>query len=124
MFFTALTFFVLAGAATNHKDFNYPDSPWFPIICWVAFLLVALVSSFYLLRLHDANRINKVAAAQAENELARLAVGESWTQFFFPTSGNSKSSTGTRRWDPIWIWQTIFLLLFALLASLFATRLR
>ena len=67
--FTVLTFYILSVAATFSRNSTTPNFHWFHSAVWCAFLLLAAVSSGFLLYIHRANSKNKSYAEEAEQKL-------------------------------------------------------
>jgi hypothetical protein len=109
VFFTALTFYVLAGAMRFSEHFPEKLSCLFKVVIWLGFLLLAVVSSAFLWFIHNASYSNKTIAERAEDAIGSFAKGEETKIDLFakPFLGRTKF-----KWAN-WVWQLVAIALFA-----------
>ena len=117
--FTTLTFFVAIAALYGKGELHPPASPYFGWVAWGVPLGFAVLGSTVLWKFHDKNRQNKAMAEAAEAEIAALCpqllvkVAEAEIELRTP-----EETIERKTWENwAWRWQTIVLILTALLCS-------
>jgi uncharacterized membrane protein (DUF485 family) len=106
--FTVLTFYILSVAATFSRNSTTPNFHWFHSAVWCAFLLLAVVSSGFLLYIHRANSKNKSYAEEAEQKLVECLDPDKEVKLSF-----SETSVRFTWWAFSWQATTLFIVAIA-----------
>lgn len=69
---TTLSLYALAAFAVLKGEFKHDPNESIIIAVWICFILVACLASAYLLRVHNANRINLTLSEAAEKEISNV----------------------------------------------------
>jgi hypothetical protein len=119
IFFTVLTFYVLAGYTRFTEKFPEELPPWFIYVVWACFILLAIFSAIILWFICNAHNSNITIAERAEGYIESIIKGESVTIDLFkkPFTGRA-----TPRWVH-YIWQIATIVLFACGSAIILTSL-
>jgi len=122
IFYTALTFDVLSVGAKLKVELDLSS---YVKYIWIAYLLLSIVSSIFLLYLSRAHHINKSSAHKAEHAILKLLKDEQLVENDLQLYSNHKRCFSFKRLYTVgeagnwaWFWQTVVLILFAVSAAL------
>ena len=114
--FTILSFYVLTTGAILSKKIAIANCDLLTSSVWFLFLLIAVISSAYLLSLHRANRCNIDTAQFAEFSI--ITVLEKKGYHILPDYlRNRRDKNIRKRWERNWGWQTAIIIFFAVTAA-------
>ncbi len=123
MFFTGLTFYVLAGAYSVKGDMpdNFVESCEEKTIIWAAFLILAVFFIMFLRAIHIANFKNKDVAELSEEAIIGLInSGEKMEAIINPFKNIDKKDT-SKKWINFLL-EAVIICLFAIGSAMIITN--
>jgi hypothetical protein len=121
VFFTTLSLYVLPVTAKFSSD-KFPSLNCHRCIVWICGIALWGLSSGYLWKLHEANRVNKRFAQVSEDRIMEVL------SLPKPSLGSKQDNSDRLRkvadylWQrPDWLWQSVIIFLFMVACSLLLT---